>query len=245
MTSSPPSRSSARPPLEVYVIPVARDRYELYVEPQIHVDDGQSPTGLIGRARAWFWSLLRAAEERENQPREERDDSGTVGRAKAWVMEWVAQRVAEQRLLWNLRGCSEAVAVHTQDMAFDQVLTLVRRVLQRDYERHRRWLVVDGLGLLLTSVFLGPLFLLIPGVANLPAAYFGFRVVGHCLSLVGARQGLRRVTWTARAEPALDALRDLLASPAHERDARVREVAERLRLEHLTRFFERMTARHA
>jgi hypothetical protein len=164
---------------------------------------------------------------------------------KAWVLEWVAQRVAEQRLLWRLRGRTEAVAIHPEDMAFDQVLTLVRRVLQRDYERHRRWLVLDGVAFLFTSIVLGPFFLLVPGVANLPAAYFGFRVVGHCLSLPGARQGLRYVTWSGRAAAPLDTLRDLGAVPPHERETRVHDVAERLQLPQLPRFFERVTARHA
>jgi hypothetical protein len=245
VSSPSSSRSSDRPPLDVYVIPVATDRYELYVERRVHVDEGVPASGLVGRIRDRFWSLLRAAEEREERPRDETVETGWVARLKAWFLEWIAQRVAEQRLLWNLRGCSEAVAVHPQDMAFDQVLTLVRRVLQRDYERHRRWFVIDGLGFLVTSVFLGPLFLLIPGVANLPAAYFGFRLLGHCLSLVGARQGLRRVNWTGRPAAPLDALRDLVTAPAHERDARVREVADRLQLERLPHFFERMTARHA
>src|SRR5262245_62294460 len=94
-------------------------------------------------------------------------------------------------------------------------------------------------------IVLGPFFLLIPGVANLPAAYFGFRVVGHCLSLPGARQGLRYVTWSGRPAAPLDTLRDLGAVPAHERDARVHDVAERLQLPQFPRFFERVAARHA
>ena len=104
MSSTTPSLSSARTPLEVYIIPVARDRYELYVERRVHADDGQAPTGLMGRIRARFWSLLRAAEEREDRPQDEIDETGWVARLKAWLLEWVAQRVAEQRLLWNLRG---------------------------------------------------------------------------------------------------------------------------------------------
>ena len=245
MSSPPPPRPAARPPLEVYVIPVASDRYELYVERQLQVDDTQPPSGLSGWIRVRFYSLLRAAEDREERPRDDVEDTGLVARLKAWFFEWIAKRVAEERLLWNLRGRSEAVAVHPQDMAFDQVLTLVRRVLQRDFERHRRWFVIDGLAFLATSVLLGPFFLLIPGVANLPAAYFGFRLLGRCLSLAGARQGMRRVTWTARAAAPLDTLRDLITMPPHEKDARVREVADRLQLERLPQFFERVTARRA
>jgi hypothetical protein len=229
----------------VYVIPVAPDRYELYVERHVYSDDEHPGSGLLGRIRERFWALLRAAEEREDAPTDAAAETGWLAVLKARVLRWVAQRVAEQRLLWNLRGCTEAVAVHPNDMAFDQVLTLMRRVLQRDFERHRRWVVIDGLGFLVTSVFLGPLFLLIPGVANLPAVYFGFRFLGHCFSLVGARQGLRRVTWTGRAAPPLDALRDLVTASPHERDARVREVADQLQLARLPRFFEHVAAKHA
>ncbi len=63
-------------------------------------------------------------------------------------MAWVVERIAEQRLLWNLRGQTAATAAHPQDMTFEQVMTLVRRKLQRDYDRHRLWLVIDTLGLI-------------------------------------------------------------------------------------------------
>jgi hypothetical protein len=51
-------------------------------------------------------------------------------------------------------------------MTFDQVLTLIRRTLQRDYDRHRVWLVIDAIGLVLS----GPLAL-VPG-PNVVAYYF-------------------------------------------------------------------------
>ena len=59
-------------------------------------------------------------------------------------MAWVAERIAEQRLLWSLRHETAVTAAHPSDMTFEQVETLIRRVLQRDYERHRRWLVIDS-----------------------------------------------------------------------------------------------------
>ncbi len=99
-------------------------------------------------------------------------------------MAWVAERIAEQRLLWNLRKQTTAVAVHPQDMTFEQVMVLIRRMLQRDYERHRLWLVVDTIGLIVSG-----LLALVPG-PNLLAYYFAFRVVGHWLSMRGATQGL-------------------------------------------------------
>ena len=58
-------------------------------------------------------------------------------RTQERTLAWMVERIAEQRLLWNLRRETAAVLVHPQDMTFEQVLTLVRRKLQRDYERHR------------------------------------------------------------------------------------------------------------
>jgi hypothetical protein len=155
------------------------------------------------------------------------------------AMAWVAERIAEQRLLWNLRGQSTAVAAYPQDMSFDQVMTLIHRMLKRDHERHRRWLVVDSILLVLSG-----LLALVPG-PNLLAYYFAFRVVGHYLSMRGADQGLHRVTWTGRPCPPLSELRDVITLEPGARDARIHDVAERLRLQHLSTFFERVAVRHA
>lgn len=155
-------------------------------------------------------------------------------------MAWVAERIAEQRLLWNLRGVRAATAAHPADMTFDQVHALIRSTLQRDYDRHYRWMFIDGLLFLVTFVALGPLFILIPGIANLPALYFGFRAVGHFLSMRGSVHGLRRVTWSGRSCPPLGELRELADLDSHARETRLLDVARRLRLESLPKFFERV-----
>jgi hypothetical protein len=124
-------------------------------------------------------------------------------------------------------------------MTFDQVLTLIRRSLQRDYERHRRWLVVDTLGLIVSVPVT-----LVPG-PNVLGFYFAFRVVGHWLSMRGAAQGLHRVSWSGRPCPPLTELRDVALLEPPARDARIHDVAARLRLQHLTTFFERVAVRHA
>ena len=158
-------------------------------------------------------------------------------------MAWVAERIAEQRLLWNLRFETTATAAHPADMTFDQVHALIRSTLQRDYDRHYRWMFIDGLLFLVTFVALGPLFILIPGIANLPALYFGFRTVGHFLSMRGSAHGLRRVTWSGRPCPPLGELRELAALDPRAREARLLDVATRLRLESLPKFFERVAIR--
>ena len=42
-------------------------------------------------------------------------------------MAWVVERIAEQRLLWNLRGQTTATVAHPSDMTFDQVWTMAEQ----------------------------------------------------------------------------------------------------------------------
>ena len=228
--------------MEVFVIPVGGGRYELYCEQATEPDDAPSeiPSGIIGRLRRRFTLMLHAAEERRHQPPDaEGQPKNRWERMQERVMAWVAERIAEQRLLWNLRRETAVLAVHPQDMTFDQVLTLVRRTLQRDYERHRLWLVVDTLGLIASAVLT-----IVPG-PNLIAYYFAFRVVGHWLSMRGALQGIERISWTARSSPPLSELRDAASMTPEIRAARVDDVAARLHLRHLSTFFERVAIPHA
>lgn len=233
--------------VEAFVIPLGRDRYELYCEHPTDVSEGEPQTparGVVAKLRQRFSEVLREAELRRHSGAPV-EAEGFVARWKEKGMAWVAERVAEQRLLWNLRGETDAVASHPEDMSFPEVLTLIRRVLQRDYDRHRRWLVIDGIAFLATFILLGPLFLLIPGVANLPAAYFAFRTVGHFLSMRGAAHGLRHVTWTGRPCPPLTELRAVPSLDPVERDVRLQDIGARLRLQHLASFFERVAVSHA
>src|SRR5688572_13117621 len=222
--------------MDIFVIPIGRDRYELYCEPSVDPDATVEsvPPGIIGRLWHRFGVLLRSAEERQHRRRDAHaagegtePQAGFLKAVQDRIFGWVAQRIAEQRLLWHLRRQTSAVAAHPQDMTFDQVLTLIRRTLQRDYERHRVWLVVDSLGLIAS----GPLAL-VPG-PNILAYYFAFRVVGHWLSMRGAAQGLHRVTWSGRPCPPLTELRDVAMLEPPARDARIHDVAARLHLQHL------------
>jgi hypothetical protein len=155
------------------------------------------------------------------------------------MMSWIAKRIAEQRLLWNLRKQERVIAVYPSDMAFDAVMPHVQQALQRDFERHRLWLVVDAIGLLVSAAFT-----LIPG-PNLLAYYFIFRVGGHWLSMRGATQGRRHVEWDGRPCEPLDKLREVLQLSRRERQARVQQIASALHLRNLPTFFERVTAKNA
>lgn len=229
--------------MDVFVIPIGRDRYELYCEQpddQADLDDAAPQRGVIGGLRHRFSLMLRAAEERRHRERSAADEpKGWLGRLQDRMMSWVVERIAEQRLLWNLRRQTAAVAAYPQDMTFDQVLTLIRRVLQRDYERHRLWLVVDSIGLVASGAVM-----LVPG-PNLLAYYFTFRVVGHWLSMRGAAQGLHHIEWTGRPCPPLGELREAAAMEPRARVERVHEIATRLRLQHLSTFFERVAVPQA
>lgn len=229
--------------MDVFVIPVGPDRYELYCEQPAELgetDANEPPADLIGRLRYRVTTALRAAEERRHREAVDDEPKGWIGRMHDRMMSWVVERIAEQRLLWNLRTRLAATAAYPQDMTFEQVLPVIRSGLQRDYERHRRWMIVDGIAFVLTFVLLGPFFLLVPGVANLPALYFGFRVVGHWLSMRGAANGLHKVEWTGRPCPPLGELREVTTLEPHARVERIGDIAARLRLQHLATFFDRV-----
>lgn len=227
-------------PIDVYVIPIGRDQYELYCEPSVEPPSevaGEPTAGIVGRFRRRFVEMIRAAEERQRD---------ALPAAKSWLgrmqdrsLGWVAQRIAEQRLLWSLRRQTSARAAHPDDMTFDDVMTLVRRSLRRDYERHRLWLAIDAVGLIAS----GPIAI-IPG-PNVLAYYFTFRVFGHWLSMRGASQGLHRITWSGRPCPPLTELRGLASLEPSAREERIEDIANRLRLQHLPIFLARVAARHA
>jgi hypothetical protein len=227
--------------MDVFVIPIGLDRYELYCEASVEAPRlEEAPSGVIGRIRHRFAVMLHQAEERQRGGAPPATDASTWwARFQEYVMAWVAERIAEQRLLWNLRRESAVVAAHPQDLTFEQTLTLIRRMLQRDYERHRVWLVVDGLLLIASGVLW-----LVPG-PNIVAYYFAFRVMGHWLSMRGASQGLHRIQWTGRPCEPLTDLRGVASLDGEEREQRVHEIATRLRLQHLSTFFERVAVRHA
>jgi hypothetical protein len=230
--------------MDVFVIPIGLEKYELYCEQpaEVHSPDEPAPTGIVGKIRHRIKAFMRKAEEHHHRRDLEVDhqQKGWLGRLQDHAMAWVAERVEEQRLLWNLQGQTTATAAHPQDMPFDQVLTLIRRILQHDYDRHRRWMIIDGIAFVLTFVLLGPLFLLVPGIANLPALYFGFRTVGHFLSMRGARHGLTDVEWTSRPCPPLAELRDVVVLDPPVRAERIHDIAARLRLQRLATFFDRV-----
>jgi len=225
--------------MDVFVIPVDSEHHALYYEQQIEEtepDEEPASTGIIARFQRRFSELLREAEQHGDEERDQTAASWTQ-RMQDRMMSWIARRVAEQRLLWNLRKQDRVVAVHPSDTTFEVLLPQIQQSLQRDFERHRFWLVVDTIGLIASG-----LLAIVPG-PNLIAYYFLFRVGGHWLSMRGASQGRRRVQWESRPCDALNDLRATLQMPRRERHTRVQQIASSLHLRNLPTFFERVTAK--
>ncbi len=225
--------------MDVYLVPIGPDGYELYCEPHdtAAVTADESVPRWRRRASETFRAGL-AYLERERQRRAalraQRYRGTVLQRIRDRVVAWLAERVAEQRLLWRLRGEQEARAHHPDDLPGPAASEIVQRSLRRDGARHLRWLIVNTVGFAIAV----PLSF-IPG-PNVLLYYFIFRGMGHYLSWVGARQGLSAVRWAYAACPPLTDLRRLPSVPLQERAAFAHDVAQRLGLEHLDTFAERM-----
>ncbi len=221
--------------MDVFLVPVAADRYELYCEVPDEPDDPEAdpPTGVFRRLKRRFTLMLAEAEHERRHGAVGQPPTGWLGRMRARLMRWVAESIAEQRLLWHLRRQPAATLFFPDDLDDSAAVDQMRLQLGRDFDRHRNWLAIDSL----LFVGSGVLFF-VPG-PNLVAYYFAFRIVGHYLSLRGARHGLRGVAWACEASAPLAALRAAIALEPGARAAAVRDLAARLRLEHLPRFVER------
>jgi hypothetical protein len=224
--------------MEVFLIPTGRDRYDLYFEPppdaeEAPVEDGGWFQGLRHR----FREILREAEAERHRRHHEvarPEASGLAARLKRRILKWVVEQIAEQRLLWHLRRTTEVDVHAPSDLDPAEAGRVVRRGLQRDADRHLRGLLLHSVGLAF-AILLIP----IPG-PNVVGYYFTFTVVGHALSLRGARRGLSRVEWRVTPNAALADLRHALGLGPPHREQRIHAVAARLRLQHLATFVERV-----
>ena len=230
--------------MDVYVIPVAPDRYELYCEHDGADTDAVGdvpPEGRFAKMYANFKeALARVEQERLSGETRASDMPRTwTERMKDRGLCWIAEKIAEQRLLWRLRKESDLMLHFPDDTTADAAIGIARAELQREVDRHMKWIIIDGV-LFAAS---GVLFF-VPG-PNLIAYYFGFRLGGHYLSRKGARHGLSEVQWASCPSPQLSRLRRVLALAPMERDREVHEVASALQLPNLAKFFERTSIKTA
>lgn len=221
--------------MDVYLVPVGADRHELYCEIPDEPDQtaGEPPTGYFRRLMHRFREMLADAERERRHGPTDGAPRGWAGRLRARTMRWVAESIAEQRLLWHLRSQTEACLHFPDDREEAEAVRLLRQQLGRDFDKHRFWLAIDSIGFILSG-----LLMLVPG-PNLLAYYFAFRLVGHYLSLRGAKRGLSGISWRTERSAPLTELRRVLGLDPSAREPRVHAVAETLRLEHLVSFFQR------
>lgn len=225
--------------MDVFLIPVAAHRYEPYCEPteaESAPPDEAPARGPLRRLWIRFQAMLKDAEQEQRRPEGERDTVTWTGR----LMRWVAERVAEQRLLWHLRRQDAATLHFPADLTAEEAEAVLRAQLRGDADRHWRWMIVDTV---LTAIT-GPLLFFVPG-PNLVAYFFAFRAVGHYLSQRGARHGLEGVRWAPVASDALVDLRHAITLEEPLRAERVQHVALSLHLPHLPLFVARVALRGA
>jgi Mitochondrial K+-H+ exchange-related len=221
--------------MDVYLVPVGADRYELYCEIPDDPDEGplEAPKGFLRRLVHRFREMIADAERERRHGAPDGPPRGWAARLRAKTMRWVAESIAEQRLLWHLRSQDDASLFFPDDLEERQAVAILRQSLGRDFDKHRNWLAIDSVLFVLSG-----LLMLVPG-PNLLAYFFAFRLVGHYLSMRGAKRGLSGMVWRHEGSAPLTELRRLLALEPELREVRVHAVAQTLRLEHLVSFFER------
>jgi len=222
--------------MDVFLVPVAADRYELYCEE--HGDPAappvEAPKGFVHRAARHVREQIAEAEREAHRAAMAPDVPATLpARLKRRTLRWIAESIAGQRLLWQLRTTSDARLSHPDDVTESEARRLLQQSLRRDWERHRFWLVVDGVFGVVSLAFV-----VLPG-PNVIGYYFLFRIAGHYLSMRGAGHGLSKTAWTLQPSAPLTKLRSVVGHPAADRAEVVVGVASSLQLEHLAKFFER------
>lgn len=231
--------------MDVYLVPAGSSRHALYCEVDSRGDeaDAASTQASIPRTSGWFRrrvldplkaSFRRAVEEGEAQEYGSGDVPGR-GRLRRFITRKIAEAVAEQRLLWHLRHHDAARLVHPDTIDGARALDLARAEFAHDHARHRRWLIIDTLLVVIT----GPALFFVPG-PNIVSWYFTFRAVGHFFAMRGAGRGLAQVEWTPIASPHLTSVADALPLDADARASRLAAAAEALGLDRLVAFVERI-----
>lgn len=223
--------------MDVYLVPVGRDRYECYYEAaeQEETDEPGDGQGFFARMRAKFNEQLKEAERARHQKAIE-EPKTFLGRMQKRAMRWIAERIAEQRLLWHLRRVNAARLFASADLPGAEAESIMRANLKWDADHHRNRLILH----LLALVAVVPVAL-IPG-PNVLGYLFSFTVVGHFLAWRGAVRGLHRVAWTITPSPALAELRHAFSLDAASRHQVISDVAHRLHMPRMARFVEQMTA---
>lgn len=223
--------------MDVYLVPIGPERYECYYEAPDHaeIEEPVEGQGFFARLRARFNEQLKEAEEARHQ-RSIAEPQTFLGRMQKRTMRWIAERVAEQRLLWHLRRTDRATLHTPGDQTPDQSDAIMRAMMKRDADYHRNRMIIHGLALIVSVPIA-----IVPG-PNVIGYLFTFTAVGHYLSWRGAVNALREVSWTLTPNDALGELQRAFALEPAARHRLIREVALRLHMPRMATFVERMTA---
>src|SRR5215203_2007236 len=211
--------------MDVYLVPVGPDRYECYYE-AAEQDEVEAPAegeGFFARMRARFNEQLKEAEQSRHH-KAIVEPTTFLGRLQKRALRWIAERVAEQRLLWHLRKADTATLHTPSDLPGNQADTIMRASMKRDADFHRNRLILHSLALVAAV----PVALL-PG-PNVLGYLFTFTVVGHYLAWRGAVRGLHQIAWTIAPNTALSDLQRAFSLGAEARHSVIHEVAARLHM---------------
>lgn len=222
--------------MDVYLVPVGPDRFECYYEAaELEETEEAEGQGFFARMRARFNEQLRDAERARHQKSIEEPKS-FLGRIQKRSMRWIAERVAEQRLLWHLRRVDAATLHTADDLPREQADSIMRGSMKRDADHHRNRLILHSLALIAAVPVA-----LVPG-PNVIGYLFTFTVVGHYLAWRGAVRSLHQINWAIAPNSALTELRRAFSLDADGRHRLIRDVANRLRMPKMARFVEQMSA---
>ncbi len=226
--------------MDVYLVPISADRFESYYEAP-EEDEPVEPVaghGFFARMRARFQAQLNEAERARHQVAPE-EHKTFLGRMQRRSLRWIAERIAEQRLLWHLRKAESATLHAAADMDPQAADGILRAAMKRDADRHLRQLILHSVGLIASAPVA-----FVPG-PNVLGYLFTFTVIGHFLAWRGARRGLNEVRWRVVPNTALTDLRGAFALDSEARHRVIHDVAHRLHLPKLAKFVERMAATSA
>jgi hypothetical protein len=211
----------------VFLVPVGRERFELYSETE---EESAAPPrredGWLRRASVRWHELVERA--RHGRP------SGRLARWRDAIVCRLAETIAEQRTLWALREAQHATARYPSMLEAGVARDVLMRSLSHARGHHLRWLVID-----LVFFIASGLFALVPG-PNILAYYLAFRLIGHIQSWRGARHAMDRTEWTCEPDDQLRELATLADQPRETRAPRVAAIAARLNLSRLSAFFDRV-----
>jgi hypothetical protein len=221
--------------MDVYLVPIGRERWECYYE-AVEEDEPVEPgAGFFAGLRARFHQQLKEAENARHQAAIE-EPKTFIGRMHKASLRWIAERIAEQRLLWHLRRATAATLHVPGDLPAADGERIMRDIMKRDADRHRNRLIPHSLALVLAGAVA-----VIPG-PNVLGYLFTFTVVGHFLSWRGALHALHGVAWTVQPDPLLTDLRRAFSLEGGERHRLIKDVAHRLHMPKMARFVEQMSA---